>query len=230
MISAIVVDDEPAVAIIINKFIESGKLPIEIAGTARDGRRALELIAAAKPGLVFLDIQMPVMNGFEVMAAAPECRYIIITAFESFEYARQALRLGARDILLKPIDYGQLLQSIARATGWQFTANETVNEILEYIHGHYAEKISLNDLASLSYASPSHVARLFKKHMGASIVTYLTQLRIQKAKELLERGEGKIKEVSEQVGFCNLNYFYKCFKALTGETPADFANKSRQQP
>lgn len=141
MIKAIIVDDEPAVSEILTFFIKKNELPIEIVGIAEDGQEAIALIGQEKPRLVFLDIQMPVMNGFEVMQRSnSETDFIIITAFESFSYAQKALRLGAKDILLKPIQYEQFTEALTRAIGWQFTGNATVNGVLEYIHSHYAEK------------------------------------------------------------------------------------------
>ena len=130
MIKAIIVDDEPAVSEILTFFIKKNELPIDIVGTAEDGREAMALIEKEKPRLVFLDIQMPIMNGFEVMEESDsETDFIIITAFESFSYAQQALRLGAKDILLKPIQYEQFMEALNRAIGWQFTGSATVNGV-----------------------------------------------------------------------------------------------------
>ncbi|WP_130862121.1 response regulator transcription factor [Bacilliculturomica massiliensis] len=225
MIRAIIVDDEPAVAGIISHFIQREHLPVEIVGKAEDGAQALKLIREKKPQLVFLDIQMPVLNGFDVMKAAPESGYIIITAYESFEYAQQALRLGASDILLKPLEYKQFLQAITRTVGWNFTGNGTVNSILEYIHDHYAEKIELNQLSQLFYATPSHISRLFKKYMDVNIVTYIHKVRIEKAQELLLERKCSIKETAEMVGYESLNNFYKYFKQYTDKTPAAFCQE-----
>ncbi|XWE61259.1 response regulator [Sporomusa sphaeroides] len=129
MIRAIIADDEQAVASIICHFIEKEYIPIKIVGMATDGRQAVKLIREQQPDLVFLDIQMPFMNGFEVMQTVADTHFIIITAYESFQYAQQALRLGACDIILKPIEYKQFIQAITRAIGWKFTSNKAVNEI-----------------------------------------------------------------------------------------------------
>ena len=104
MIKAVIIDDEPAVATIIRHFIKEESLPIEIAGTAENGVLGVSLIKKEEPEIVFLDIQMPMMNGFEVIRECPASNYIIVTAFEQFDYAQEALRLGAKDILLKPVD------------------------------------------------------------------------------------------------------------------------------
>lgn len=229
MIQAIIVDDEPAVAAIIQHFVNRNSIPIEIVKTATNGKQALDYIKRYKPQLVFLDIQMPLLNGFEVMEAAPDIHYIIITANESFSYAQQALRLGAKDILLKPIEYKQFMQAITRAIGWKFTGNATINNILEYINEFYAKKIELNQLAEQFYATPSHIARLFKKNMGMSIITYVHQVRIEQAVLLLDSGQYSIKTVAEMVGYESLNNFYKYFKLHMGMTPAAYSQQVKKE-
>ena len=144
MLKAVIVDDETRTESIIRYFIEHEGLPLEIVASAPNGKLGVAEIRKHKPDVVFLDIQMPVMNGFEVMAEEPDHKYIIVTAYDEFSYAQKALRLGAADILLKPVELAQLIQSVERATGWKLTGNDTVNDIMEYIRKHYAEKIMFN--------------------------------------------------------------------------------------
>lgn len=220
MINAIIVDDEPAVSNIISYFIKKDNLPISIIGIADNGEKALDIIKKNDVKLVFLDILMPMMNGFKVMENAPGKDYIIITAYDSFDYAQQALRLGAKDIILKPIEYKQLLQSIMRVIGWKFTSNDTLNGILEYINKNYQEKIDLTKLSKLFYISPSHISRLFKQYLGTNTISYIHEVRIKKAADLLDERYYSIKEVAELTGYENLNNFYKYFKIFKGNTPA----------
>lgn len=227
MIKAIIIDDEQAIVKIISHFVEQGDLPVEIAGTASDGVTGVNMIRNIKPDLVFLDIQMPLMNGFEVMKEMPDTKYIVITAFESFEYAQNALRLGASDILLKPVRYSQLMESISRVIGWKFTSNATVNEITEYISRHYAEKITLELLSEIFFLTPTHITKLFKKHTGENITNYVNRIRIKHAVTLLDQGLS-VAEVSEKVGYPSLNNFYKQFKRYTGTTPASYHSTSNQ--
>ena len=221
MIKAVIVDDEPAVATIIQHFIKDESLPIEVAGVADNGVNGVSMIKRIEPQIVFLDIQMPMMNGFEVIREYPQMNYVIVTAFDYFEYAQEALRLGAKDILLKPIEKEQLLKAISRAVGWNFTGNEIVDGIMEYVDKHYAEKISLSTLSEQFFVTPGHIARLFKKHVGESAVSYINRIRVEKSKKILKEGSS-VKDAAEQVGFESLNNYYKYFKLHTGMTPAEF--------
>lgn len=228
MIRAVICDDEKAALNIIRHFIESEKYPIQIVGTAENGRDAWNLIQCEKPELVFMDIHMPYMNGFEIIQKMKDTKVIIITAYDSFEYAQKALRLGASDILSKPIDMEQLKQAVIRAVGWNFTGNEVVDTILAYLYEHFAEKIELDTLAQLAYCTESHIARVFKKHTGTTIISYVHKIRIEKSIQMMEEENLSVKEAALAAGYQNLNHFYKYFNQYTGMTPAAYIKQRRQ--
>ena len=226
MIRAVICDDEKAALNIIRHFIEAEMLPIEIAGTAENGRDAWNLIQREKPDLVFMDIHMPYMNGFEIIQKLKDSKVIIITAYDSFEYAQKALRLGAVDIILKPIDFQQLRQAIARAVGWNFTGNEVVDQTIAYLYEHYNDKIDLETLARQIFCSESHLARSFKKYTGMTVVSFVHKIRIEKSRHMLKEEGLSVKEAAERAGYQNLNHFYKYFKQYTGMTPAAYMKKN----
>lgn len=91
-----------------------------------------------------------------------------------------------------------------------------------YIREHYAQDISLNELADNMRMNPMYLSWLFKKEMGTNFSTYLTKVRIEKAIELLKQGDYKIYEISQMVGYQTVQYFSKVFKKETGKSPKDF--------
>ena len=111
----LIVDDEPVARQILREELEL--LPkVEVAGEAENGRQALQKIAEIQPDLVFLDLQMPVMSGFEVIRNLPGPALpvvVIVTAFD--EHAIQAFEAGAIDYLLKPVDGDRLQKAVERA-------------------------------------------------------------------------------------------------------------------
>ena len=222
MIRAVICDDETAALKIITYCIRNMGLPIEIAGTATSGREALKLIEELTPDLVFMDIEMPDMGGFEVIERLNQknIRVIIITAFATFDYAQKALRLGVNDIIAKPIDMESLRQAVHRVIGWNLTGNETLNKALLYIHRNYSEKFELGRLADEACCTPSHLAHLFRDVLGTTANAYLHKVRIAAACEMLKEG-ADIQEAAYEVGYISLNNFYKYFKEYTGQTPAE---------
>lgn len=227
MIRTVICDDEEATVNIIRYYIESKSFPLEIVGTAANGREALSLIQKERPNLVFMDIRMPYMDGFQVIEHIADCKVIVVTAYDSFEYAQKALRAGVCDIIAKPIDFEQLEQAIYRAIGWKVTPNESVNQMIEYINSHYKEKIELSQLARLTYSTQSYITRLFKKHMSMTIISYVHMVRVEKSIDLVREKKLSLQEAAEQVGYGNLKNYYKYFKLFKGQTPAAYFKEHR---
>lgn len=222
----LIADDETSSGEIIAYYIEKFKLPLEIAGEARDGQETFELIEALRPDIVFLDIEMPRYNGLEIMQNLNKTYkgsilFIVITAFAYFEYAQKSLQLGAKDLLLKPIQYEDFQIALSRAIGYKYTNNLLLNDILEYLHENYMKETDITDCAALMHTTTSSVSRLFKNILGTTYTNYRNELRITQAKKLLEKGAA-IKEAAEKVGYNNLNYFYKIFKKQIGMTPKEY--------
>ncbi|WP_434048753.1 LytR/AlgR family response regulator transcription factor [Sorangium cellulosum] len=114
-IRAVIVDDEPLAREGIRMLL-AGDPEVAIAAESGDGPGALELIRRLRPDLVFLDVQMPEMNGFEVMASLPPGELpavIFVTAFD--RYALRAFEVHALDYLLKPFDDDRFYDALRRA-------------------------------------------------------------------------------------------------------------------
>ena len=92
-------------------------------------------------------------------------------------------------------------------------SSDKLKNVLDYIDLHYAEALSISELAELCYFSEYHFMRFFKKHMNMTCIQYINNVRLEKAVELFEHGETSILEVSLSVGFHNLSYFHRAFKA-----------------
>ncbi len=115
----LLVDDEPIILRSLKVAIPWEELGLTIAGEARNGEAALRLIEEHSPHIVISDIRMPVIDGIalmkEVLPRSAKLLFIFISGYGEFEYARDALRLGAFDYLLKPIDHDELTEMLTRA-------------------------------------------------------------------------------------------------------------------
>ena len=100
--------------------------------------------------------------------------------------------------------------------------NKIIFDILIDLNEHYKEELTLQDLSEKYYVNPSYLSRLFKEETGQIFTKYLMQLRVEKAKKLLETTHMKIYEISEEVGYADVKYFNKIFKKFTALTPADY--------
>ncbi len=95
---------------------------------------------------------------------------------------------------------------------------------LEYIREHYKEKITLNQMSSLLNISQGHLSSIFKKQTGKNFSDYVTEIKIEKAKELIETYQYMMYEISDMLGFDTQYYFSAVFKKITGYTPKEYEN------
>ncbi len=97
--------------------------------------------------------------------------------------------------------------------------SKPVRDILLFIQEHYAEDITLDQIARTVELSRTYVSGLFKKELGVNLTNYITNYRIEKAKELLRETNLKSYEIAEKVGFFDESYFSRSFKKVTGLSP-----------
>lgn len=110
----------------------------------------------------------------------------------------------------------------------QGVSHKTICSLLQYIRENYSQDISLNEIARRADLSPVYLSSLFKEECGVSYVKYLTDLRMQKAKEFLMEGY-LVTEVSEMVGYHNYRYFCDLFKKKNGITPGEYKGNIRKR-
>ena len=114
MIKAVIVDDEQhcckTLATLLNRYCPM----VEVAGVYHSGLTALTGITATQPQILFLDIEMPQMNGFELLEELPEINFELIFTTSYDQYAIKAIRFSALDYLLKPIDRDELQKAVQK--------------------------------------------------------------------------------------------------------------------
>ena len=251
MTKVLIVDDEKYVRMGIKSDTDWALIGCVVVGEASNGLEALEVAENTRPDLVVSDIRMPKMDGIELaeklIEKYPNVKVIFLTAYNEFEYARQAVRIGVSDYLLKPFSDGELEGSIQRllhlhpnapATSTELeeqliplkkkeeVSNRYVSAAIEYIEDHYPDSdFSLGALAESMSVSEGHISRLFKAETDISINNYLTKYRIKMAMDYLKDVQVKVYEVAEKVGYQDIAYFSNTFKKLVGKTPSDYQTK-----
>ncbi|WP_309122327.1 response regulator [Paenibacillus sp.] len=223
---------------------------------AEDGESAWRLIreGGTEYDLILADIRMPKLNGLELLKRLRDegigSSVILLTGYADFEYARTALRLGASNYLLKPVDEEQIMQAVDEGLRFaverrQADANARlirdnpelfdraagairhpiVRKALEYIADHLHLPIGIREVAEAVHLNASYFSELFKQETNASFSDYLIALRLRKAKELLLTTDRKIYEIAEETGYGNASYFVKVFRESEGMTPKQFRDQ-----
>ena len=246
MLKVLVVENEELIRKGIVLAIDWASLDCVVVGQAANGEEGLEQAEKCRPGLIITDLKMPKMDGLEMIAQlrarGNDAFVIILTAYDSFAYAQQALRLGAVDFLLKPFHDGDLenaviqlqnklsqrrkppevrLQEIRSGAKTRY-----VQEAMDYIGKNCgSSELSVSQVAYALGLSEGHLSHLFKKETGSTVGSYLTRCRIQKAMGLLRQGKLKVYEIAEACGYRDITYFSGTFKKLVGLTPSEYQNQ-----
>lgn len=248
MYRAMIVDDEDIIVEGLTKILPWAKYDCRVVATAGDGKRALDLIRTLKPDLLFTDIRMPGMDGLALIAALrsefPNMQVSILSGYPDFEYAQRAMQLGVVRYCSKPSKMVQLEEALAEMikrlkkqenlpkeeTPVEPPENEgaqnfIIKNALEYIEEHYAEKLTLTEVAQSVYVSQWHLSKLIAKNTGQSFSELLNGVRIGHAKELLNDPSLKIWEISERVGFNDVTHFSRIFKKMENRSANEYRNQ-----
>lgn len=114
MLKAIIIDDEPYCCEILSAMLESDCPDVEVIDIYNNAKDALTSIRQQSPSLVFLDVEMPKMNGFEMLEQLPSINFHLIFTTSYDQYALKAIRFSAIDYLLKPIDREELKKAVQK--------------------------------------------------------------------------------------------------------------------
>lgn len=238
----VVIEDEDLICKNIIQKIESLGLNLRLEGQAEDGEKGLTLIDEQNPHIVFTDIKMPVMDGLmlskELFFAYPQIKIIIISGYDDFQFAKQALQYGVSDFLLKPIDVDELRSSLFRTlavldanhknNASTPTSNLTKKEIADYVElfikENYQGNITLNEIADSLGFTPDYISKTFKKEKNTTPIKFITKLRINEAKQLLLNTTHDISLISQTIGYTDQFYFSRVFKAQTNLYPSEYRN------
>ncbi|MFK7692528.1 response regulator [Paenibacillus sp. HJGM_3] len=304
MYKVIIADDEHLVKLGLRTLLHDETTDFRVIGEAEDGAEALALIERLQPDLLLTDIRMPVMDGLELLREVHgrelRTETVLVSGYGEFAYAQEALRYGAADYLLKPIQADALLALLGRlrekwraerggdgadtaaggserggraggrdaaegdgeterggdaVAGWagpeavvevddarlvravspaaSFLRAEAeaghsgykplVAEALAYMESRFDDpQFSLSEVAGHLHISPAYFSFMFKKIEGVPFIQYLTRMRMERAKAMLQDGNNKIYVVGHAVGYPEYTHFTKAFKKYAGCSPTEY--------
>jgi two-component system, response regulator YesN len=228
----LIVDDDKEFRDELSDFLQDYKVL-----QASNGEEAIKLIK--KPNLidlVILDVVMSGANGIEVLKdmkrVAPYLSVVMLTGKSSKDIAVEALRGNADDYLEKPIDLEKLDESIKKILRQREKElpladgkNSKIEQAKHYVAHNYDKMVNLNDVASELCLSPKYFSRMFKENAGCGFNEYKLKIKMEKAEEWLRVNQYSIYEISQRLGYKNIESFVRLFKKTIGLTPAVYRNK-----
>lgn len=192
---------------------------------AGDASEALKIIEQQPIQLALVDIQLPGGNGLDLAKKLKENNYtkiIMVTAYQSFDYAQRALRIKVDNYITKPIVESELLE-VLKPYMHGASYSKIVLQSMEQIHNNYANKVTLTDIAYEIHVNHAYLSRKFNEEVGVSFPDYLNNYRVEAAKRILEKDANKtIAQVADKCGFSGQHYFSALFKKRVGMTPSEY--------
>ena len=227
----LIVDDEPLVRASLRFALKELTMGCQVVGEAENGEDALEQYRHLLPDVEITDVRMPGMNGLDFIETVRRTdhvtQFIIVSGFSEFEYARQAIRFGVRDYVLKPVKSQELGDALINCMDRITEVCEAMPEgrkLVSYIQEHYGSPLKLDQLSTLFNFSPKYISCLVKNEVGLAFSDFLISLRMKRAAELLGRTHQDVQTISRSVGYDDTQYFHRIFKKTTGKTPLQFRN------
>ncbi len=238
MYSVYMVDDEALILSDMQKSIPWFEHDFQLVGSSTRPELALEEISALLPDVVFTDIKMPGMSGFDLVrtlrARDAVCEFVIISAYEQFEYARQVIQLEGFDYLIKPVEAKQFTELFSRLLArldkkhphrkLPSTSSSELNQIILHLNRNFGEKYTLGQLAKQFNISPNYICSLFSRHLHTTYSAYLTKIRMELAARLLSETDKPVKEVAVDSGYEDYFYFCRVFREYFSRTPTQYRN------
>jgi len=246
MYKVLLVDDERTILEGISSIVDWEREGVTLSGTANNGVEALEFIEKNEPDIVISDIMMPGLDGIQLLQKTskthPLMKFILLSGYSEFEYARQAMGYGVKHYLLKPSNEDLISQALAEVVSeldlqrnqellFRFqdkkeqSYSDIVMQMIDVIEKHLGNPhLTLQFVANEElYMNADYLGKQFKKEVGHGFSTFVRNKRVEQALKIIEHESSiRVYELAERLGFGdNPQYFSQIFKKITGYKPTD---------
>lgn len=242
MYRVMVVEDEVIVRDWLKKRVGWADCGLTVCAEAANGQEALLLYERERPDIILTDIRIPMMDGITLLSKVRQqdkrVRFLILTCLDEFALVQQSVQLEVTSYILKlTSEPEEIERELQRARDWliEYDGNvkpepEKNKEIpnrrftaaISYLEEHYADNVSLLQVAEAVGVTPGYLGKMFLKYHGSTFTDELNRIRIREAKRRMADVSCRIYEVAEQVGFANISYFFRVFKKYEGCTPREY--------
>lgn len=228
----LVVDDDPNTLDLHARIVRSQSASNRVL-LASNGLEALKILQQEKIDLVLLDLQMPEMDGFDVLQAMrvnkrnTEIPVIVVTGKTLNEEDMKRLDQGVAVVLQKGVfsmdeTVAHIESTLEKKRNLSTNTQYLVRQAMAYMHEHYFESISRKNIAQYVNISEDYLTFCFRQELKTTPIKYLQRYRINQAKSFLRNSQKSITEIALDVGFSDSGYFSRIFHRETGMSPENF--------
>lgn len=254
MYTLVIVDDEPAVLEGISRLLDWKALGFERVRTARSCFEVVSHVVDWKPDICLVDVRIGNEYGYELInclnGMGVKTNYVMMSGHDDFSYACEALRCGALDYLLKPVDKEQLQKRIEQIIVEKLHGtvrrdpprrdedpilqrpyeefSPLIRKIVMMVAMEYGQHISLKSIADRFRMNATYLGQIFIKETNIKFSEYLMAYRMNVARERILNTDDKISAIAADVGYSNMNYFYQHFHNYYDITPSEMRAGKRE--
>ena len=250
MYQVLLVDDEPAAISMERRIIQRKTDKFEIAGEVYGVDEAIAMYHKLKPDVILTDMKMA-KSGVELIKYVMQqgesnviC--VAVSGYSDFDYVHDAFSYGAFDYLLKPLDpkkveevFRQIQkvleeekekkESVIMPPVGKINDQKMVEEIEKFIRKNLRGNNSILTICNTFGINQPYLSRIFKNCCNCTYNEFLTNIRIEEAKKMLETDDYLIGQIAEFTGFNGQFYFSRVFKNSTGYTPKEYRSKMQEE-
>jgi two-component system response regulator YesN len=234
----LIADDEKYVRIELHALLEELLPQAEIV-EVENGSQLKEILTKQSFQFAFIDIKMPGPSGLDVLKDLKTLKlktiFIILTGFSDFDYARTAISLGVSEYMLKPVTAEELIPILQKVIPMiPLHSEQNGEKSSQLIHNaeiiifkKYKEQIGVAQIAEELNVTPNYLSSQFKKQKNLTLTSYITDLRLKTAKEMLQIPGANVRHISENLGYQSSRHFARIFREKFGISPSEYMKESR---
>ena len=229
----LIADDEKYVRLELHALLEELIQQVKII-EVENGSQLRSRLEREDYNIAFIDIKMPGPSGLDVLHDFKDLHkktvLVILTGYSDFDYARKAISIGVSEYMLKPVTKNELsafLKNIIPSLQILNMEddqgdNRLIRNAEKLIYKRYKEQIGVAQIADELNVSPNYLSSQFKKLKNQTLTSYITDLRMKTAMEMLKLPGVSIKSVSENLGYQSSRHFARLFRDKYNCSPSEF--------
>ncbi len=245
MYSLIIIDDEKEILDGLSNFYPWKQIGFEVIGSFSYATAALDFCERIMPDVVLTDIRLPFKSGFDVLKELcikePHPLFCVMSAYDEFKYAKEAIQYGVQNYLVKPVSFDELtrtftkikstLDSRAVSFGSQ-TDTASYSTLIRHaleIMKKRTRDCTLCTVAEELEVSEAYLSRLFKKETKINFQKYLQDVKMNLAVSMLESSiKYKNREIAEALGYTDSQNFCRVFRKVYGISPQEYRERRKK--
>lgn len=244
MVNIMIVDDDVWTVKRLCHAVDRESLGVDQVFCAYGMEEAQEIFQKEMVDVLLCDIEMPGGSGLDLLEWVNQRELDTVTMFltshADFHYAQRAIGLQSLSYLLKPIPDDKLNEVLSKAVRVSLEKSrprrkevyegtqDAIHQVVDYIQANLEQNVGREEIAAHVSLNSDYLSRYFKKEMGISLIQYINDVKMEKAKDLLANTNVSIGNIAQMVGFSHFSHFSSKFKKHTLMSPVDYRKKYLQ--